>query len=69
MVGARLETRLQQEIQSSGLDMSDLRGVLVIHVEKSNKHLGYTMLEFRRKVWARNINFRVISMWLAFEAG
>lgn len=63
MVGARLTTRLQQqEIQSLGLDMSDLRGVLVIHVEKSNKRLGYIMLEFRKKVWARNINFRVINV-------
>lgn len=63
MVGARLATRLQQqEIQSLGLDMSDLRDVLVIHVEKSNKRLGYIMLEFRKKVWARNINFRVINV-------
>lgn len=41
--------------------MLNLRGILVIQVEKLNKQLGYTRLEFRKKVWARNINFRVIS--------
>lgn len=30
--------------------MSDLRGVLVIQVEKLNKQVGYTRLEFRKKV-------------------
>lgn len=39
--------------------MLDLTSVLVIQVEKMNKQLNYTRLEFRKEVWAGNINFRI----------
>lgn len=51
------------------MDMLDFRGIPVIQEEKVNEQLGYPRLEFRRKVRAGNTHFRVISAWLAFEAG
>lgn len=48
--------------------MLDLTSVLVIQVERLNKQLSYTRLEFRKEVWAGNINFRINRMYLAFEA-
>lgn len=48
--------------------MLDLTSVLVIQVEKLNKQLNYTRLEFRKEVWAGNINFRINHIYLAFEA-
>ena len=60
--GRAVSPRLRQEIQSSGLDMLHFRGALVIQVQKLNEQLGYTRLEFRKKVWAGNTHFRVISV-------
>lgn len=48
--------------------MLGLRGIPVIWMEKVHERLGYTRLEFGKKVWAGNVNFRV-SVWLAFGAG